>query len=405
MIRRIFFLLLYAGFTMSINGIGAPWIAASFHLSESGIAGLFTWISLAAFGALGLSRMLDRVGRHRMIVTCAAGMAVCALLASLSTNIVLFIVWEIGLYAFGGAAVSGAVVMLAEELAVAERARGQSIGGLGITLGAGVSLALMPALVGYGYSWRWLLVLSAFSGIFVMRMVSRAVPESARWERAAVQGSISASRFFDVFGPRYRRRAIPILICSLIGTIAGVASNSWNYFHAVSVVGLSAGTASLMMLMGGGIGLLGFPIGARCCEWFGRVPTAVVSGLLIGFGSIAFYWGPPAHFGYPALWLGAAFSWFIAAQSAATVGGNSAATELFPTAIRGTMMGWFAIAGAGGSISAQALIAILAHPMGGLSVVAGYLGLLTIVSSTLFGLFIPETRGLELEAASLEEPP
>jgi hypothetical protein len=28
--------LAFNGFTMSINGIGAPWIAKSFHLGESG---------------------------------------------------------------------------------------------------------------------------------------------------------------------------------------------------------------------------------------------------------------------------------------------------------------------------------------------------------------------------------
>ena len=31
--------LCFEGFTMSINGTGAPWIAKSFHLGESGIAG------------------------------------------------------------------------------------------------------------------------------------------------------------------------------------------------------------------------------------------------------------------------------------------------------------------------------------------------------------------------------
>src|SRR5580704_18503321 len=42
----------FVGFTMSINGIGAPWIAKSFHLGESGIASLFAWISFSAIGAL-----------------------------------------------------------------------------------------------------------------------------------------------------------------------------------------------------------------------------------------------------------------------------------------------------------------------------------------------------------------
>ena len=68
--------LAFEGFTMSINGIGSPWIAKSFHLGESGIAGLFAWVSLSAIGALGLSRMIDRVGRRRMLLVCMAGTSV-----------------------------------------------------------------------------------------------------------------------------------------------------------------------------------------------------------------------------------------------------------------------------------------------------------------------------------------
>jgi hypothetical protein len=34
-------------------------------------------------------------------------------------------------------------------------------------------------------------------------------------------------------------------------------------------------------------------------------------------------------------------------------GGNSAGTEVFPTTIRGEMMGWFSLIGAVGSLTAQ----------------------------------------------------
>ncbi len=127
----------FQGFTMSINGIGSPWIAKSFHLGESGIASLFAWISFSAIGALGLSRMIDRMGRRRMLLVCMAGTSVSALAAAFSTNIVAFALSEIALYAFIGATVSGGVVILAEELPIELRARGQSWGGLGLGHGEG----------------------------------------------------------------------------------------------------------------------------------------------------------------------------------------------------------------------------------------------------------------------------
>jgi MFS transporter, AAHS family, benzoate transport protein len=394
--------LAFEGFTMSINGIGAPWIAKSFQLGESGIAGLFAWISLSAIGALGLSRMIDRLGRRRMLLVCMAGTPVCALAAALSTNIAAFAVCEIALYAFIGATISSCIVILAEELAIEERARGQSWGGLGLSLGGGLCLIAMPMVASH-HSWRWMLVAAAAMGVVATWMAAKVIPESARWQRAAASGTTSASSFYDVFGKFYRRRAITILVCALLANIAAVAASSWAYFHLVSVVKLAPGAASVLMLVGGGVGIVGFPLGARACERYGRIPTIFFAGLITGLGALAFYWGPPAHLGLRLLWIGVTYCCFTAGLSAGQVGGNSIATELFPTAIRGAMMGWFALIGAAAAVSAQTLIAVLAGRLGGLSIVVGYLSLLAIPNAIIVALLLPETRGLSLEAAAMEE--
>lgn len=394
--------LIFEGFTMSINGIGSPWIAKSFHLGESGIAGLFAWISLSALGALGLSRMIDRLGRRRMLLMCMAGTALSAFAAALSTKLAAFAVSEIALYAFIGATISGCIVILAEELAIEERARGQSWGGLGLGLGSGLCLVAMP-MVASRYSWRWMLVLASVVGVAALRWAARVIPESGRWQRAAASGTTSATSFYDVFGKLHRRRAITILICSMLANITGVAATSWAYFHLVTVVALAPGVASALMLVGGGVGMIGFPIAARGCERYGRIPTIFVANLMISLGALAFYWGPPAHLGLGWLWIGVVYCCFTAGLSAGQVGGNLIATELFPTAIRGAMMGWFALVGAGAAVFSQTLIAVLAARLGGLSIVVGYLSLLAIPNAMIVALFLPETRGLSLEAAAMEE--
>jgi MFS family permease len=400
--RSIARVLAFEGFTMSINGIGSPWIAKSFNLGESGIAGLFAWISLSSIGALGLSRMIDRLGRRRMLLVCMAGTAASALAAAFSTNIVAFAVCEIALYAFIGATIAGGIVILAEELAIEERARGQSWGGLGLGLGGGLCLLTMP-MVASRHSWRWMLVLASAMGVAALWRAARVIPESGRWQRAAATGTTSASSFYDAFGQLYRRRAITILFCSFLANIAAVAAGSWAYFHLVSVVRLAPGTASALMLAGGGGGMLGFPLAARSCERYGRIPTLLVANMMIGLGGLTFYWGPPAQWQLRWLWIGVTYCCFTAGQSAGQVGGNSIATELFPTAIRGAMMGWFALVAAAGAVCAQTLIAVLATRLGGLSIVVGYLSLLAIPNAIIVALFLPETRGLSLEAAAMEE--
>src|SRR5260370_7575212 len=84
-----------------------------------------------------------------------------------------------------------------------------------------------------------------------------------------------------------------MIVCALMAAISSTAAGSFVYYHAVSVAGLSAGAASMMTLVGGGIGLFGFPIGAWTAERFGRVPTAVSFGIFITAGPFWVYLGRP----------------------------------------------------------------------------------------------------------------
>jgi MFS family permease len=103
------------------------------------------------------------------------------------------------------------------------------------------------------------------------------------------------------------------------------------------------------------------------------------------------------------MWLATGYFWFNACDNGATVASNAAATELFPTPLRGTMIGWFALANAIGAVVSNAAVAILANAMGGLSIVVGALSIVGIPAAILFGLMIDETRGLSLETAGKEE--
>jgi hypothetical protein len=291
--------------------------------------------------------------------------------------------------------------MLAEELPVADRAKGQSYAALAGAMGSGLCILIMPALARTTLNWRGLFGISAL-GLALWPMIARIIPESRRWERAASAGLPASTSFYAVFGPVYRRRSVVLLICSLLGAISSTAVESWTYFHAVTVVHLPAATTSALILIGGGIGLLGFGRGAWASERFGRVPTAAIMGPLGILGALWYYWGPPAHFALPGLWLGSGFAWRSAMNNGVVVAANSAVTELYPTALRSTMIGWFAITNSLGALTSHSTVALLAGRLGGLSVVVGYLALVALPGSPLFAIFIDETRGLTLEAASGE---
>jgi len=400
-IRCVVALMFYQGFNLSILGTSSPWIARSFGLDQSGIARTFAWICLSAFGALALSRMADRVGRRRVVLWSMAGTPLSALCAALSPHVAMLAVSSIFLFAFMGATIASAIVMTAEELAVDDRARGQSYAALAGSLGAGLCILIMPLLALSVYSWRLLFGISA-CGIALWPAMARLVPESRRWARAAAAGAPGATSFYAIFRPAYRRRAVVILLSTLFGATAATAADSWCYFHAVTVVHLPPAIVSTLILAGGGFGLLGFGSGAWSSERFGRVRTIAVIWPLAAMGALWYYWGPPAHFARPALWLGAGFAWRSVMGNGVMVAQNSAATELFPTALRGTIFGWIAIVTSLGALTAHISVALLAVPLGGLSTVVGYLAIVGVPGAILYAIFIDETRGMTLEAASGE---
>jgi MFS family permease len=401
-IAAIVILLVYQGYSLSIIGVASPWIAKSFALNEAKLAELFAWMSLSAFGALILARLADRVGRRRIILASLVIAPICAVGAAIARGPALFALFEILISAMLGGSVSSAIVLLAEELPAEQRARGQAFAAGASAVGGVLGYIVIPFLLQWGYSWRWLLA-PCVAGMILVIPMTRMLPVDSRWTRLAAGKPITAGHFYDIFHPLYRRRALTLLACAALDTVAGSAVNGWLYFDAVSIIGLSPRTASSVIVAGMGFGMVGFPIGAWAADRFGRVPTVMYVGGAAWLGALAFYWGPPASLTWPLMWLLIAYCWFKIASGVMTVGANSAATELFPAGLRTTMIGWQGITAAAFSMLAQVMIAALIGPLGGLTDVVRYMSLLGVPSAALFGAFIDETRGLPLEIAAKED--
>ena len=81
------------------------------------------------------------------------------------------------MFAFLGATIAIGVVMMAEELAVKDRAKGQSYAALAGAMGAGLCILAMPILARTVYSWRLLFGISAL-GLVLWPAMARLIPES-----------------------------------------------------------------------------------------------------------------------------------------------------------------------------------------------------------------------------------
>jgi MFS family permease len=381
-------------FALTVNSVAAPWIMESFRLNQSSLARLFAVISVSAIGALILTRLFDVIGRGRMLRWCAIATSLGAIGAALSHSLISFTLCEFILNAAASASIAAGVVVIAEKLPAHERAAGQSLAGFATRVGSGFTVALMPLLAYGGYSWRLLLLLAAAANLGLQLVVFGSAPEL---QHPGANSEHAGHSLSDLMRPRYRRLAISFVVSALLSSIAVTSSKSWIYFHAVSTVGASPAAASVMLLIAGGIALAGYPIGAASSERFGRVPTVSGFAILLALGTMWSFWGPPSNFREPLLWLGMGVAAFGLATNATNVGANSSATELLPIGLRTTMIGCTVFAGAMGQVAGQSIIASLAPRLGGVSNVIGYLGLLAIGVSILFGFLIDESRGLTLE--------
>ncbi len=394
-------LLVYQGYTLSVAGVAAPWIAKSFDLTQPQLARLFAWMSVSAIGSLLLARLADRAGRRRVIVASLFFTPIFSAGAALSPHPISFAFFQILISAMLGGSVSSAIVLLAEELPVDRRAQGQGFAAFASAVGGVLGYLLIPFLIKWGYSWRWLLAPSVAGSVLIWP-VTRMLPLEFRFAQAAAVTSHRHSHFYDVLHPLYRRRSLTLLACAALDTMAGTAVNGWLYFETVSIIGLAPGNASTLVVTGMVLGMVGFPAGAWTSEHLGRVPTVAWFGGAAWLGAIAFYWAPSGATSNPMFFLLAAYCWFKVGSSVMTVGANAAATELFPADLRATMVGWQMITGAVFSMLAQVAIAGLIGPLGGLENVIRCFALLGIPSAILFGAFIDETRGLPLAVVSKE---
>lgn len=401
-IGAIGILLIYQGYSLSIVGVASPWIAKSFDLDQPALARLFAWMSVSAFGALFLARLADRIGRRRIILASLVFTPILSVGAAVSPRALTFTICEILISALLGGSVSSATVVLAEELPVHQRAAGQACGAGASAIGGVLGYVLIPFLLSWGHSWRWLLA-PCVAGLVLVAPVARMLPVESRYSRTKATEAVVGSRIYDIFHPLYRRRAVALLNCAALDTMAGTAVNGWLYFVTVSIIGLPPQTASTLVVAGMLFGMLGFPIGAWTSERFGRVPTVAYVGGAAWLGALAFYWVPSIIVARSSLFLLVAYCWFKIASGVMTVGANSAATELFPAALRTTMIGWQGITAAIFSMLAQILIAAMIGRLGGLTQVIRYFAFLGFLSAIIFAMFIDETRGLSLEVAAKEK--
>jgi AAHS family 3-hydroxyphenylpropionic acid transporter len=390
------------GYVTTANSGAAAFYAIEFGLDDAGIARAFGWIALGSVGTLVLTRLIDRVGRRQLLLISVSGISVAALATAAAPSLALLIAAQIVLAAVSWTLLTTGAVVAAEELPAERRARGQAWVGAANTVGSGLSLVFVAIAAEQWGSWRWAWVIAA-TPLLALPLLIRSFPETLRFKNASERGEASQGRVLELFEKRYRRRSIGVLLPLFLASIAGTATFSWLLYHPERQLGLDPGLVTMVVILGGAAGLAGFPFGAYLANKLGRRRTLLFCGLSYVLANISYYWVPADFPLTPAIGLGGVFSVGTVMFSASTVAVRSITTELFPTRLRGTVVGATLALGSIASVLTQFATATLTEVLGSMVLAISVLSLVGLPGYVLLYILVPETAGVELEQASLED--
>ncbi len=384
--RRLLFLMYVTGVvqgyaqTQAVNTL--PFARLSFGLSEADMSQVLAIARIGALLAIVFSTIGDRRGRRRPFLVAFVLLFVATGATALAPNATTYTVLQ-GLTRMGAAAVGTlAVVLIAEQLGPENRAWGLSVYAAAVSFGSGIGLFALPIARTGSDTWRYLFA-AALVGLLLYPLLNAKLPESKaflppdrRLSPFAVLGGSQASVFW-----------LLALFSFLVASFSVIVV-TFALERLVNDLGWTATQASLVMLLGGTAGGIGFFAGGRMADSLGRKATINISLLLGLIGGLGFYWLEDPRLVVPAV----AVSSFGSFAAIPAVGAQR--NELFPTDLRANAVQWLNSVGVIGSIAGLAVGTVTIEQYGLPATVAMLGG--GILLAILVMAAVPETLGSQI---------
>lgn len=373
------------GFAQAQPSATLPFTRDALGLTEGEMSALLAIARLLSLGAIAIAMVGDRRGRRLPLLGSFALLVVATGATALSTGPWGFATTQ-GLVRIGTSAISSlGVVWLAEQLTPTVRAYGVSLYGAAGSLGAGAAIIALPLAE---RDWRIPYVLT-LAGLALLPWLSKRVRESPLMATAPpVKKGARSAVAAAVGAVATEAGAVRFWVAGSAGLLASAFSAvglAFSTERLVADLGMSTGSAVAVTLIGGTIGGVGFFIGGRMSDSWGRKPTTVLSLLMILGGGIALYQVEELPLLVAAITI-SSFGSFAYIPSAATH-----RAEMFPTRARASVtssLGWL---GTVGSAAGLAIGRFTIDGMG-LSNTMNLLGVGVLVAAGLT-LLLPETKG------------
>lgn len=365
---------------------------------SKGTAGLLYTLTLLASGVGGVifGFIADRIGRKRALMLSILTYSICSFGSGLSTSVLMLAGFRFVLgLGMGGEWNTGAT-LVAETWPTNLRAKAIALVQSSWAIGYAFA-ALVAGIVLHYADWRMVF----FVGIFpaaVTLWIQKDVPESAMWQehRTARNDGTKAvpGSFFEIFRPPYIRPTLALLFVNFFGMFAWWGLFTWipPYLSLpVAQGGRGFGemsTTTLLLFLNLAGMFPGYASFGWVADWLGRRRSFVVY-LLAAAVVVPLY--AIARNAWVLMVLGAAVAFF---GTGLFSGSGIAGSEIFPTRVRATALG-FTYNGARTMSSVAPFVIGWVGEAKGLSA-AFYLCAGAYLLSALAATQLPETKGKDI---------
>ncbi len=378
----------FTNYDTGLLALASPVIADGLDVSVATFGIGVALIRLGALGSVVTLRFADRWGRRPLLLVSVLAFTALTGATALAGGLVLFVVLQVLARVFLTTEETLASVVLAEELRPEHR--GAGIGMLGIisTAGFGLVALLLLAVDSTPLGWRLFYVV-ALVPLAVVIYLRRNLAETRAYALAAAADRVRTSATWawwpDLPPAQARHLRRLMLVLAAVGMLA-----TSSFFYAAELAQDDYGWKGLFTVIvfaAAPTTLLGYVIGGRVSDRFGRKP--VLTGSVLGFslGTLLVFSREPALY-VPGFFLLAASDASVQAVRSAFAG------ELFPTEVRATLS---AVAGTTIVVAGSAglLLAGLLAPVVDPTVTV--LALAALAALSVLALrAVPETAGIDL---------
>jgi putative MFS transporter len=190
-------------------------------------------------------------------------------------------------------------------------------------------------------------------------------------------------------------RVLAISTAAFVGAVGSISVFQFTSVFVRQYHGWPPWQFATMTVVGGAFGIVGNIVAGRLGDRFGRRRVGAVSGVCFPVFATLFYQAP--GWALPFAWIG-----FVFCAGAKATMLRAFATELFPTALRGSAMGVAEVLGTLGAATGLFVLGLGTQQAGNLADMASLLSVAVAFAGVVM-LVLPETRGRELEALHPED--